>query len=261
MRFDGKVALITGAGSGIGRATALLFADEGAKVVVADYKPEDGQETVSRIKQRGGEATLVQADVSRAAEVEAMIAAAVSAYGRLDILHNNAGIFPRARPSDELSEELWDQVLDINLKGVWLGCKYAIPELVKAGGGAIVNTASLAGLRARAYHAAYVASKGGVVMLTKSLAIELAPHNIRVNCVCPGGVDTPMVRPPGLTDEQVAERRQGTFNDIPIARMAEPEEIGRAVLYLASEDASFVNGHALVVDGGQWAGTTAGLRR
>jgi 3-oxoacyl-[acyl-carrier protein] reductase len=261
MRLQEKVALITGAGSGIGRATALLFAREGAHVVAVDIKPEDGQQTAALVREHGGEATFVQADVSVAGDAEAMMQAAVDAYGRLDIVHNNAGIFPRGTPAHELTEELWDRVLDINLKGVWLGCKYAIPHLIEAGGGAIVNTASLAGLRARPYHVAYVASKGGVVMLTKCLAIELAPYNIRVNCVCPGGVDTPLVRPPGLTDEQLAERRRGAFQDIPIPRMAEPEEIARAVLYLASGEASFVNGHALVVDGGQWAGTTAGLRR
>lgn len=261
MRLADKVALVTGAGSGIGRATAVLFAREGAKVVAVDFRSEDGQQTVAAIKERGGEAVFVGGDVSRAHDAEAMVRAATDAYGRLDILHNNAGIFPHEGPAHELAEDVWDRVLGTNLKGVWLGCKYAIPELIRAGGGAIVNTASLAGLRGRPYRAAYCASKGGVVLLTKTLAIELAPHHIRVNCVCPGGVDTPMVRPPGLTDAQVEERRQGAFDDLPMPRMAEPEEIAEAVLYLASAESSFVNGHALVVDGGQFAGTTAGLRR
>jgi NAD(P)-dependent dehydrogenase (short-subunit alcohol dehydrogenase family) len=261
MKLSDKVALITGAGSGIGRATARLFAQEGAKIAVADVNPDDGQRTVSEITQSGGDAIFVEADVSRAESVEAMVQKTVAGFGGLDILYNNAGIFPRPVPTHELSEELWNRVIATNLTGVWLGCKYATPELIKRGGGAIVNTASLAGLRARAYQAPYVASKGAVIMLTKTLALELAPHNIRVNCVCPGGTDTPMLRPPHLTDEQVAERRPAALRHLPMQRMAQPEEIAAAVLYLVSADASYVNGHALVVDGGEFAGTTEGLRR
>jgi NAD(P)-dependent dehydrogenase (short-subunit alcohol dehydrogenase family) len=259
MRLQNKVALITGAGSGIGRATAELFAREGAKVVVADYDAEGGQLTVRSIKDRGGQAALVQADVSRASDAERMVRATLDAFGRLDILHNNAGIFVKPTPAHEMTEELWDRVFDINIKGVWLGCKYAVPELIKAGGGAIINTASMAGIRARPYTSAYCASKGAVVMLTKTLAIELAPYNIRVNCICPGAVNTPLIHQLGITQEQAASQ---ALADQPIARYARPEEIAQAVLYLASEtESSYVTGHALQIDGGQWAGVTAGLRR
>ena len=261
MKLENKVAVVTGAGSGIGRATALLFAREGARVVVAEVRAEDGQETVGLIGDAGGVASFVQTDVSRAAEVAAMVQHAVQTFGGLNILHNNAGIFPRGVAADEMTEEYWNRVLSVNLTGVWLGCKYAIPALIAAGGGAIVNTASLAGLRGRAYNAAYVASKAGVIGLTRSLAIELSPHRIRVNCICPGGTDTPMTRPPNRTAEQLAASRPAIVAHLPLQRMAEPEEMAAAVLYLASDDASYVNGHALVVDGGEYAGTMQGLRR
>jgi len=259
MRLENKVALITGAGSGIGRATAELFAKEGAKVVVADYNAESSQLTVRSIKESGGQATFVQADVSKAIDAERMVRAAVNTYGRLDILHNNAGIFVKPTPAHELTEDIWDRVFDINIKGVWLGCKYAVPELIKAGGGAIVNTASMAGIRGRPYTSAYCASKGAVVMFTKTLAIELAPYNIRVNCICPGAVNTPLIHQLGVTQEQAAAQ---VLSDQPIPRFARPEEIAQAVLYLAADgESSYVTGHALQIDGGQWAGVTAGLRR
>lgn len=259
MRLENKVALITGAGSGIGRATAELFAKEGARVVVADYNAESGHITVSSIKGHGGQAAFVQADVSKASDAERMVKAALDAYGRLDILHNNAGIFVKPTPAHEMTEDDWDRVFNINIKGVWLGCKYAVPELIKAGGGAIVNTASMAGIRGRPYTTAYCASKGAVVIFTKTLAIELAPYNIRVNCICPGAVNTPLIHQLGITQEQAAGQ---VLADQPIARFARPEEIAQAVLYLASDaESSYVTGHALQIDGGQWAGVTAGLRR
>jgi NAD(P)-dependent dehydrogenase (short-subunit alcohol dehydrogenase family) len=259
MRLENKVALITGAGSGIGCATAELFAKEGAKVVVADYDAEGGQRTVRAIKDNGGQAAFVQADVSKAIDAERMLGAAVNTYGRLDILHNNAGIFVKPTPAHELAEDIWDRVFDINIKGVWLGCKYAVPELIKTGGGAIVNTASMAGIRGRPYTSAYCASKRAVVMFTKTLAIELAPHNIRVNCICPGAVNTPLIHQLGVTQEQAAAQ---VLSDQPIPRFARPEEIAQAVLYLAADaESSYVTGHALQIDGGQWAGVTAGLRR
>ncbi len=259
MRLENKVALITGAGSGIGRSTAELFAREGAKVIVADYNADGGQQTVRSIKENGGEAIFVQADVSKSIEAQAMVRAAIDAYGRLHILHNNAGIFVHGTPAHELTEDVWDRVLDINIKGVWLGCKYAIPELIKAGGGAIVNTASMAGIRGRPYMIAYCSSKGAVVMFTKALAVELAPYNIRVNCICPGGVNTPMIRQAGVTEEQLARQ---VLLDQPIPRLARPEEMARAVLYLASDtESSYVTGQALQIDGGQWAGVSTGLRR
>ena len=259
MRLESKVALITGAGSGIGRATAELFAKEGAKVVVADYNAEGGQLTVRAVKDSGGQAAFVEADVSKAIDVERMVRAAVNTYGRLDILHNNAGIFVKPTPAHELTEDVWDRVFDINIKGVWLGCKYAVPELIKAGGGAIVNTASMAGIRGRPYTSAYCASKGAVVMFTKTLAIELAPYNIRANCICPGAVNTPLIHQLGVTQEQAAAQ---VLSDQPIPRFARPEEIAQAVLYLAADgESSYVTGHALQIDGGQWAGVTAGLLR
>jgi NAD(P)-dependent dehydrogenase (short-subunit alcohol dehydrogenase family) len=185
MRLENKVALITGAGSGIGCATAKLFAQEGVRVVVADYNAESGQATVTSIKNAGGQAVFVHADVSQAADAERMVKVAADTYGRLDVVHNNAGIFVKPTPAHEMTEEVWDRVFDINIKGVWLGCKYAIPELIKAGGGAIVNTASMAGIRGRPYTSAYCASKGAVVMFTKTLAIELSPYNIRVKLRLP----------------------------------------------------------------------------
>jgi NAD(P)-dependent dehydrogenase (short-subunit alcohol dehydrogenase family) len=259
MRLKDKVALITGAGSGIGRATAELFAKEGAKVLVADYNGETGQQTVKSIKDHGGEASLVQADVSKASDAERMVKNARDTYGRLDILHNNAGIFISPTPAHELSEGDWDRVFDINIKGVWLGCKYAVPEMIKGGGGTIVNTASMAGIRGRPYTTAYCASKGAVVMFTKTLAIELAPYKIRVNCICPGAVNTPLIHNLGITQEQAAAQ---VLTDQPIPRFARPEEIAHAVLYLASDtESSYVTGHALQIDGGQWAGVVVGLRR
>lgn len=261
MRLAGKVALVTGAGSGIGRATAKRLAAEGAKVMVAEFNEAAGEETVAQIKAAGGEAAFVHADVSRAAGVERMVAATVQRFGALNILHNNAGIFPRGGPIEQMSEEHWNAVIATNLTGVFLGCKYAVPALIAAGGGAIVNTASLAGIRGRPYQAAYIAAKGGVIALTRGLAIELAPHNIRVNCICPGGTDTPMIRPANRTDEEIARSRPAIVAHLPFQRFARPEEMADAVLYLVSDESSYVNGHALVIDGGEWAGTTQGLRR
>ena len=259
MRLENKVALVTGAGSGIGRATAELFAKEGASIAVADYDAESGETTVRSIKQSGGRAVFVHADVSKASDAERMVKVAVDTYGRLDVVHNNAGIFVRPTPAHEMTEDLWDRVFNVNIKGVWLGCKYAVPQLIRAGAGAIVNTASMAGIRGRPYTSAYCASKGAVVMFTKTLAIELAPYNIRVNCVCPGAVNTPLIHHLGITQEQAAAQ---ALTDQPIPRFARPEEIAQAVLYLASDaESSYVTGHALQIDGGQWAGVTAGLRR
>src|SRR5439155_12441735 len=259
MRLKNKIALITGAGSGIGRATAELFAKEGASVIVADYDADGGQGTARSIKGSGGEAIFVQVDVSKATDAERMVKTAIDAYGRLDIVHNNAGIFVKPTPAHELSEEVWDRVFDVNIKGVWLGCKYAVPELIKARGGAIINTASMAGIRGRPYTSTYCASKGAVVMFMKTLAVELAPHTIRVNCICPGAVNTPLIRQLGITQEQAAAQ---ALTDQPIARFARPEEIAHAVLYLAcDEESSYVTGQALEIDGGQWSGVSAGLRR
>jgi NAD(P)-dependent dehydrogenase (short-subunit alcohol dehydrogenase family) len=246
MKLKGKVAVITGAGSGIGRATALLFAEEGAKVVVADYTVEGGKETVKQIKAKGGEATFVAVDVSQAADVQKMIKTAIDKYGRLDILHNNAGIEGPLGPTENVSEADWERVLAVNLKGVFLGSKYAIPQMLKQGG-VIINTASIAGLVGVTNMPAYCASKGGIVLLTKAMALECAKKNIRVNCICPGAIKTPMFY--RFTGFQLEAEKLFCEGE-PIGRCGGPEEIAQAALYLACEQSSFVTGTALVVDGG-----------
>jgi meso-butanediol dehydrogenase/(S,S)-butanediol dehydrogenase/diacetyl reductase len=247
-KLDGKVALITGAGSGIGRATALLFVKEGAKVVVVDYVPEGGEETVKMIREAGGEAIFIDADVSKVADVERMIKTTVDKYGRIDILYNNAGIMGAYAFTADTPEEKWDTIVNINLKGVFLGSKYAIPVMLNQGGGVIINTASTAGMLGLPGLPAYCASKAGVIQLTKTIALEYADQNIRINCICPGGILTPMSRPPDAADAVQPPFRQPQ----PMRRFGEPEEVARAALYLASDDSSYVTGAALVVDGG-WA--------
>ena len=245
--LEGKVALVTGAGSGIGRAAALAFAREGAKVVVADVAAEGGKETVRLIEQAGGAALFVEGDVSVSASVEVMVQAAVEQYGRLDCAYNNAGIEGAQAPTAECAEDNWDRVLSINLKGVWLCMKHELAHMVASGGGAIVNTASVAGLVGFPGIPAYCASKGGVVMLTKTAALEYATQGIRVNAVCPGVIRTPMIeRFLGGSAEAEAE-----FVALePVERMGTPEEVAEAVVWLCSDAASFVTGHAMPVDGG-----------
>lgn len=259
MRFQDKTALVTGAGSGIGRACARMFAAGGARTVCADVNFAAAEATTAAIREAGGEAVAVRADVSRATDAEAMVAAARKAYGTLNILHANAGITPRATPIHELSEEEWDAVMSINLKGVWLTSKYAIPALIASGDGVIVNTASLAGIRSRPYRAHYEASKAGVISLTRTLAIELSPHGIRANCICPGPTETPG-RTASLGDATGAAQRRSTIAALPIPRIARPEEIAAAVGFLASAESSYINGFALLLDGGERAGLTNGLR-
>ena len=245
--LDGKVALVTGAASGIGRATALAMAREGANIVVADVVVEAGEETARLIREGGGEGRFIRADVSREAEVEALIGAAVDAYGRLDCAHNNAGVEGVIARTADFTEELWDQVIDVNLKGVWLCMKHEIRQMLAQGGGAIVNTASAAGL-VGGPTAPYSASKHGVVGLTKSAAIEYARLGIRVNAVCPGVIRTPMLQRAFRMSEQELEARMTTIE--PIGRLGSPEEVAEAVVWLCSDAASFVTGVAMPVDGG-----------
>jgi NAD(P)-dependent dehydrogenase (short-subunit alcohol dehydrogenase family) len=248
--LHGKVALITGAASGIGRATAIAAAREGAKVLVVDAVPA-GEDTVKLIKEAGGEAAFHKCDVTRAAEVEATVAAAVRLFGRLDCAHNNAGIIGKSLHTAEDTEENFDRIIAVDLKGVWLCMKYEILQMLKQGArGAIVNTASAAGLVGSHGQPAYTAAKHGVIGLTKVAALEYARHDIRVNSVCPGVIDTAMVAEmvtghPRLRDRLIAVE--------PIRRMGKPEEIGEAVVWLMSDYASFVTGASLPVDGAMTA--------
>ena len=244
MRLKGKVVIITGAGSGIGRATAQLFAREGARVVVADLEEEAGRETQRVITAGGGEAIAVKTDVSRADQVEILVQKTVAEFGTLDILHNNAGVSGGKNFVAETTEKYWDLVISVNLKGVFLCSKYAIREMLKKGGGVIINTASTFGLVGLPGNAAYSASKGGVIQLTKSMALEYAPNHIRVNCVCAGWVDTPFNQD---LDDKIT---RWALKETPLGRWCQPEEVARAVLYLASEESSFVTGTTLTIDGG-----------
>lgn len=248
MRLANKVALITGAGSGIGRETALLFAKEGAKVVVADIQIDAGEETVSLIETEGGNASFCQVDVSKASDVEQMIEFAEKSYGKLNVLLNNAGIFhPKDVSVLEIDEEIWDTVLNVNLKGVLFGCKYGIPALLRAGGGSIVNTASFVALIGAAVsQIAYTASKGGVLAMTRDMAIEFARQNIRVNALCPGSVETPLLA--DLLDD--VEWRERRFAHIPMGRFGKVKEVALAALFLASDESSYVTGTTFTVDGG-----------
>jgi NAD(P)-dependent dehydrogenase (short-subunit alcohol dehydrogenase family) len=245
--LDGKVALVTGGASGIGRASALTFAREGAKLIIADMHEDGGQQTVHMIEENGGEAIFVKTDVTQATAVEGLISTAVETYGRLDCAHNNAGISGGGRAlTAEYAEERWHQVIAVNLTGVWLCMKSEIPQMLQHGGGAIVNTASVAGLIGASGLAAYVASKHGVVGLTKTAALEYAQQGIRVNCVCPGVIHTPMTER-GLRNPELGARLMASA---PMGRVGTPEEVAEAVVWLCSDAASFVTGHTLTVDGG-----------
>jgi NAD(P)-dependent dehydrogenase (short-subunit alcohol dehydrogenase family) len=253
MRFNGKVAIITGGTSGIGLATAQLFAQEGARIVLMARNKSRGKEAVELIANAGGQVIFVSGDVGVAADCQRCVAASIETYGRLDILFNNAGVIHVNRNLVETSEEEWDATLDSNLKSIFLMSKYAIPRIAEIGGGVIVNNASIFGLVGGSGVAAYCAAKGGIITLTKAMALDHAAQNIRVNCICPGSVDTPML-------ENEMKELGGSEIELPkfaarhpLNRIATPQEIARSVAYLASDDASFVTGIALPVDGGRSA--------
>jgi NAD(P)-dependent dehydrogenase (short-subunit alcohol dehydrogenase family) len=246
-KLEGRVALVTGAGSGIGRASALAFAREGARVVVSDVQALAGDETVRLIREAGGEALLVQADVTSAADVKALVGKGIEAFGRLDCAHNNAGILGAYALTPDCTEENWDRTVAINLKGIFLSMKYEIPAMLQQGKGAIVNTSSGSGLVGTAGLPAYAASKHGVVGLTKSTALEYVRQGIRVNCVCPGITHTPMMDGFTKGDEQMMSRMKEAN---PSGRIGTPEEVADAVVWLCTDGAGFVTGHALAIDGG-----------
>jgi NAD(P)-dependent dehydrogenase (short-subunit alcohol dehydrogenase family) len=246
--LKGKVALVTGASSGLGRASALTFAREGAKIVVADIDAKGGKETVQMIEKAGGEALFVKTDVSKEDEVEAMVNKAVQTYGRLDCVHNDVGIEELPTPFTERTEEQWNRVLDVNLKGSFLCMKHEIKYMVNQGGGAIVNTSSIFGLTGSPGLAAYTASKHGIIGLTKAAAAEFGRAGIRVNCVCPGGMrGTAMYNRIVAANPEIPDMVREAN---PMGRDGEPEEVAEAVVWLCSDAASYVNGHAMSIDGG-----------
>lgn len=254
MKLEGRVALITGGNSGIGRATALLFAQEGARVAIAARDKDRGQETVEAIAAMGGQAIFIPCDVRLASDCQQAVRKTVEAFGGLDILFNNAGLIYRGKTVLETSEEEWDGTMDTNVRGAFLMSKYAIPEMIKAGGGVIINNASYFGLVGGQGVAAYCAAKGALVLLTKAMALDHAHQHIRVNCLCPGSVDTPMLRREMEEMGGEAVVRSAFEAKHPLGRICTPEEVARAALYLASDDAAFVTGAALVIDGGLTAG-------
>jgi NAD(P)-dependent dehydrogenase (short-subunit alcohol dehydrogenase family) len=251
-RLEGKVALITGGAAGIGEATAKVFAKEGAKVVVADVQDRGGQETVAAIKAAGGEAQFIKANVALEDDVRRMIAFTVQKYGRLDVLFNNAGI-EEMKPEAETSVEEWDQVMAVNVRGVFLGTKHAVPEMKKNGGGSIINTSSIFGLVGSPGWAAYHASKGAVRLLTKSTALAQGAHNIRANSIHPGPIETRMLAATLEAEPDPEVARTQWLGTLAIGRFGRPEDIAYGALFLASDESSFVTGSELVIDGGYTA--------
>jgi NAD(P)-dependent dehydrogenase (short-subunit alcohol dehydrogenase family) len=253
MRLQNKVALITGAGSGIGRATARLFAREGASVVVVDSDSTSGNDTVKQINENCGRGRFYRCDVSKSSEIKHVIDETVSQYGRLDILHNNAGIAPAGNVVDT-PEEVWDNVMNVNLKGPFLGCKYAIPHMIEQGGGSIINTASVNGLFALPNETAYDASKAAVILLTKAVALDFGAKNIRANCICPGITETPLFYKVANLSEDVQKYvTENAKMNYAFQRLIKPEEVANVALFLASDESSGVTGAVYTVDGGYTA--------
>jgi len=257
-KLDGRVAVITGAGSGQGAAAARLFASEGCAVVVADINAETGQQVTGELKSSGAQAAFASCDVSDAAQVQAMIGLAMSEFGRLDVLYNNAGLWFSAQgnyrpgvtdaPAPLLEENIWDRTINVNLKGTYLGCKYAIPEMQKVGGGSIINASSIAALRVgRGASDAYTAAKGGIVTMTRTLAVEHAQYQIRCNCIIPGAIKTPLAGPFTPEYEKAVE------SHVPLGRWGQPEDVAKMALFLACADSSWITGQFFVVDGGYTA--------
>jgi NAD(P)-dependent dehydrogenase (short-subunit alcohol dehydrogenase family) len=249
MRLDGKVALITGAGSGMGRVAAQMFASEGARVVVAEFAEAAGTETAGLVTDAGGDATFVQADVSREDDARRMVEEAVARYGRVDVLYNNAGIMPEADHSViDTDVAIWDQVMAVNLRGVFLGFKYAIPKMLDQGSGSVINISSFVALLGCSVpQDAYTASKGAVLSLTRSLAVQFGGRGVRSNAICPGPIETPLLMDWLLKDEAAKQLR---LNRNPTGRFGKPEEIVNVAIYLASEESRWTNGAHFVIDGG-----------
>jgi NAD(P)-dependent dehydrogenase (short-subunit alcohol dehydrogenase family) len=249
MRLDGKVALITGAGSGMGRVAAQMFASEGARVVVAEFAEAAGTETAGLVTDAGGDATFVQADVSRDDDARRMVEEAVARYGRVDVLYNNAGIMPEADHSViDTDVAIWDQVMAVNLRGVFLGCKYAIPQMLDQGSGSVINISSFVALLGCSVpQDAYTASKGAVLSLTRSLAVQFGGRGVRSNAICPGPIETPLLMDWLLKDEAAKQLR---LNRNPTGRFGKPEEIVNVAIYLASDESRWTNGAHFVIDGG-----------
>ncbi len=249
MRLDGKVSIITGGGGGMGRVAARMFAAEGAKVVVAEYDDAAGAETVAEVRAEGGDASSIKVDVSKDADAKAMVDHALATYGRLDCLYNNAGIMPEADHSvTDTDVDTWDAVMAVNVRGVYLGCKYAVPAMIEGGGGSIINIASFVAIVGCSVpQDAYTASKGAVLALTRSLAVQFGPNGIRTNAICPGPVETPLLMDWLVKDEAAKQLRLARN---PTGRFGKPEEIVQMAIYLASDESRWTNGASLVVDGG-----------
>jgi 3-oxoacyl-[acyl-carrier protein] reductase len=249
-RLQGLVSVITGAGSGIGRASALAFAAEGAAVVAADLNAASADETVEQIQSAGGSADSIRVDVTQQSSVQAMVQHTIDRFGRVDVLFNNAGLPQSFTPMEESSDELYQKIMDVNVRGVFNGCRAVIPRMKAQGGGVILNTASTAGIRPRPGLAVYNASKAAVICMTKTLAVELAPHHIRVVSICPVATDTPML-PAFIGAQDEAEGRKRFIATIPWGRLNRPEDIAQAAVFLASPEAEMVTGTAFEVDGGR----------